>query len=259
MLALARRSLRDWHWLLFYGTVLAAWTGLYMMRAPADLLQSAGYFGAEFWAELCRVEPGMASYPTAFVMWALMTAAMMAPTFVPALAVYDDLAGAGAGSRRGFAELLGGYVSIWLGFAVLAALAQVLLAEIAMLSPVGQSLSPWLTAGLLLTAGGYQFSSLKEACLSQCMAPFAFFMRHWSDAPGTAARLGLRLGALCLGCCWALMLLAFVGGTMNLAWMGAATLLMVLEKLPQVSRFVVRPLGAILIVAGLIVAAGVGL
>lgn len=256
MLALARKSLRDWHWLVFFAAILAAWAGLYAMQLPADLLDGAQIYGAEFWATLCRVEPGLAGYPTAFLMWALMAAAMMAPTFVPALATFDDLAGAGAASRRGFAELLGGYGAIWLGFSLLAALAQVLLAQSAMLSPLGQSASPWLTAGLLIAAGAYQFSALKDACLTQCMAPFSFFMRHWRDTRWNAAKLGLRLGTLCLGCCWALMLLGFVGGTMNLAWMGAATVLMVLEKLPQASRFIVRPLGVVLIFAGLAVATG---
>jgi predicted metal-binding membrane protein len=256
LLALARKSLRDWHWLVFFGAVLAAWAGLYAMQLPAELLAGAELYGAEFWAALCRVEPGWAGYPAAFLMWALMAGAMMAPTFVPALAVFDDFIAGRAARRADFALLLGGYIGIWLGFAALAALAQVWLAQFAMLSPAGQSLSPWLTAALLLTAGAYQFSALKHACLTQCMAPFMFFMTHWHDTRWNAARLGLRLGALCLGCCWALMLLGFVGGTMNLAWMGAATVLMVLEKLPQAGRFVTRPLGGALIIAGLAVAAG---
>jgi len=254
LLGLARKSLQDWHWLVFFAVILAAWAGLYAMQLPADMLRDAQFYGAEFWISLCQVKPGLAGYPTAVLMWALMTAAMMAPTFVPALSTFDDLAGTGAVARRGFAELLGGYAAIWLGFAILAAGAQVMLAQMTMLSPLGQSLSPWLTAALLLTAGGYQFSALKDACLTQCMAPFMFFMQNWREEPWNAARLGLRLGALCLGCCWALMLLAFVGGTMNLAWMGVATILMVLEKLPQLSRFVVRPLGVVLILAGLAVA-----
>ena len=258
MLSLARNRLSDWHWLVFFALVVAAWVALYAMQIraqiPADVLQAARIYGPEFWAGLCRVSPGFAGYPTAFLMWALMSAAMMAPGFVPALATYDDLAGTGAASRRAFAGLIGGYLAIWLGFSLFAAAAQVMLADRAVLSPVGQSLSPWLTAGLLISAGAYQFSALKAACLSKCLAPFAFFMAHWRQDRWNGVYLGARLGALCLGCCWALMLLAFVGGTMNLAWMGAATVLMVLEKLPQISRLVVLPLGLILIVAGLAVA-----
>jgi predicted metal-binding membrane protein len=105
-----------------------------------------------------------------------------------------------------------------------------------------------LTAGLLLFAGLYQFSSLKEACLSKCRQPLTFFMAHWDEGPW---RNGLRLGAVCLGCCWALMALAFVGGVMNVAFMGLAALIMVLEKLPEIGRWVTRPLGVVLIAAAI--------
>jgi len=251
--ALVREALRDGHWLVFFTGVLSAWAMLYAMQLP-----DAELYGPEFWAALCRVAPGLAGYPVAFLMWALMTVAMMAPTLVPALTVFDELSGAGAVHRGGFAELIGGYLLVWLGFAGLAAFAQVLLAETALLSPESRILSPWLTALLLLLAGTYQFSTLKQACLSGCTAPFVFFMRHWRDERLNAVRMGLRMGVVCLGCCWALMSLAFVGGTMNLLWMGAATALMVLEKLPQISRYIVRPLGVALILAGLACAAGVG-
>jgi len=250
VLALARKRLSDWHWLAFFAAVLAAWGLLYAMQPPAGLAAGAALH------QPGSLPPGVAGYPVVFAMWALMTAAMMAPTFVPALATYDDLAGSGAASRGGFFQLVAGYVLIWLGFAALAAGAQIALSSATMLTPLGQSSSNWLTAGLLIGAGGYQFSALKEQCLSQCMQPFAFFMRHWQQTRWNALGMGLRLGALCLGCCWALMLLAFVGGTMNLLWMGLATLFMVLEKLPDVSRFVVRPLGVALIIAGLAVASG---
>ena len=98
-----------------------------------------------------------------------------------------------------------------------------------------------------MLAGAYQFSALKAACLTLCRAPLAFFMTHWAEGPW---RNGLRLGAVCLGCCWALMLLAFVGGVMNLAFMAVAMVLMALEKLPAIGRHVTRPLGGALMVSG---------
>ena len=253
LLAPERNALRDGHWLVFFLGVLSAWIALYAIH-----LGEVGLYGLEFWAALCQVTPGLAGYSVAFMMWALMTVAMMAPTFVPALVVFDDLSRTGAVQRSGFPELVGGYLLVWLGFAGLAAFAQVVLAEAAVLSPDGRIMSPWPTAILLLLAGAYQFSPLKQACLSRCQAPFLFFMHHWRDERWNSIYMGLRMGAVCLGCCWALMLLAFVGGAMNLLWMGAATFLMVLEKLPQISRFTVRPLGVALIFAGLACAAGVG-
>jgi len=214
-------------------------------------------YGLEFWAALCQARPGLAGYPVAFLMWALMTVAMMAPTFVPALLVFDGLRHARAVSCGGFAGFIGGYLSVWLGFAGLAALAQVALSEASALSPAGVSLWPSLTATLLIMAGTYQFSAPKRACLSQCRDPFTFFMCHWRDTRWNALGMGARMGAVCLGCCWTLMSLAFVGGVMNLLWMGAATFLMVLEKLPLFSRYTVRPLGVALIFAGLACALGV--
>ena len=104
-----------------------------------------------------------------------------------------------------------------------AAALQVALFQLGLIGALGQSLSVPLTMALLIGAGVYQFSPLKDACLSRCRAPLTFFMQHWDEGP---FRNGLRLGADCLGCCWALMLLGFVGGTMNLAFMGLAMVLM---------------------------------
>jgi len=145
--------------------------------------------------------------------------------------------------------LVGGYLLVWVGFSVFAAAAQMILFQAGLLDPFGQSLSTALSGILLLGAGIYQFSPLKEACLSKCRRPLTFFMQHWDEGP---FRNGLRLGAVCIGCCWALMLLAFVGGVMNLAFMGLATLIMVFEKLPELGRFITRPLGVALCGAGVV-------
>jgi predicted metal-binding membrane protein len=182
------------------------------------------------------------------LMWALMAAAMMAPTALPAFATYDDL---GRSTQTRFGALVAGYLVIWLGFSVLAGAVQMALFGAGLVSAFGDSLSAWLSVGLLLVAGLYQFSPVKEACLSKCRAPLTFFMAHWDEGP---LRNGLRLGLVCLGCCWALMLLAFVGGVMNIAFMGLATLIMVIEKLPQYGRLLTRPLGAALIAGAFIVA-----
>ena len=243
------RRMTGWHWLVFFALVLGAWGFLYAMQLPAALRDAAAIYGDGFWAALCVVEPGLAGYPAVLAMWAAMSAAMMAPTFLPALATYEDLAATGAATRRGFVELLAGYLAVWLGFSAVAAAAQVALAGAGLVAPTGESRATWLTAALLALAGGYQFTALKEACLSKCRRPLTFFMAHWAPARWNALAMGLRLGALCLGCCWALMALAFVGGTMNLAWMGLATLFMVLEKLPDIGRPLTRPLGVVLLAA----------
>ena len=245
LLALRIRSLRGAHWLAFFAATLAGWALMFWMAVPADLRVLESTYGAAFVEMLCGGDFGASGFGPAFAMWALMSAAMMAPTALPALATYDDLSNVAA---TGFWRLVGGYIAAWLGFSALAALAQVGLYRAGLIGGLGQSLSVPLTMALLIGAGFYQFSALKAACLSRCRAPLTFFIQHWAEGP---FRNGLRLGLDCVGCCWALMLLGFVGGTMNLAFMGLAMVLMTLEKLPDIGRYLTKPLGAALICAGL--------
>ena len=119
---------------------------------------------------------------------------------------------------------MAGYAAVWVGFALAAAGLQLALAR------VGGLAHPALAPALLVLAAGYQVSTLKEACLSKCRQPLTFFMSHWAEGPW---RMGLRLGATCLGCCWALMALGLIGGAMSLGFMALATLLMTAEKLSR--------------------------
>ncbi len=238
MLAGHIRRMAEGHWIALFGAALVLWALLFLMALPETALAVRG---AGFIEAICSITPGTAGLPTAFLMWSIMSAAMMAPTALPAFAAYDDLPST---TPTDLATLIAGYLVIWLGFAGAAAVAQAGLFEAGLIDGLGQSRSVWLTAALLALAGGYQFSALKEACLSRCRTPLTFFMTHWDDG---AFRNGLRLGADCLGCCWALMLLAFVGGTMNLAFMGLAMVLMTLEKLPRYGGHITRPLGGGLI------------
>lgn len=233
-------------WLSFFTAILAAWSALYLMQ-PGEIAFHG--FGRDLLQSLCAPLTGSASYAGILVMWALMSAAMMAPTFVPTLRTYFNLTHTEAATGANAFGLVAGYGLVWLGFSAIAAFAQLSLARFEFVDRLGQSQSLWLTAGLLAVAGAYQFSTMKEACLSQCRAPLMFFMGHWQPGARGAVLMGLRLGAVCLGCCWALMALGFVGGVMNLVWMGIATLLMALEKLPQIGRVVTRPLGLVLLAA----------
>ncbi|TNJ41489.1 DUF2182 domain-containing protein [Phaeobacter sp. B1627] len=240
------RQMTGLHWLLLFAGILSAWAALFAMSVPADLRAAGVTYGGDFWLQLCTMTPDAAGGAKMVLMWALMSAAMMAPTALPAFATYDDLGQSAPGTR--FGDLVLGYLAVWVGFSLLAAAAQMALLRAELISVFGDSRSGLLSGGLLLLAGGYQFAPLKEACLSKCRRPLVFFMQHWDEGP---LRNGLRLGAVCLGCCWALMLLAFVGGVMNLAFMGLATLFMVLEKLPEIGRWLTRPMGAVLLASGL--------
>jgi len=236
------RRMTGAHWLGLFVLILGAWTTLYLMAVPNSLRIAGMLYGADFWASLCMVTPDAVGFAKSVAMWALMSAAMMAPSALPAFATYDDLAHSAPETK--FSHLVGGYLIIWLGFALLAAGLQMALFQASLISTFGDSRSAWLSVILLAGAGAYQFSPMKEACLSKCRRPLTFFMQHWDDGP---FRNGLRLGIVCLGCCWALMLLAFVGGVMSLAFMGLATLIMTFEKLPELGYYLTRPLGAALI------------
>lgn len=215
------------HWMALYATLLLAWAALWATATDAP--------GTDWMADLCRATPDALGVAGASAMWALMGAAMMLPTAVPAFATYDDLAD--AHGLNGGGALVAGYAAVWGGFAVAAGTAQVALSGAGLLDAAGVA-RPWLAALLLALAGLYQFSPLKAACLSRCRAPLTFLMAHWAEGPW---RMGLRLGAACLGCCWALMLLAFVGGMASLGLMALGTLLMAAEKIdagPRLTRLV---------------------
>jgi predicted metal-binding membrane protein len=227
-------------WVAFYALILAAWVMLFTALAGPEAAVARA-MGQPLWLALCRAGVESAGYWPAVAMWSLMGAAMMAPTLLPALKTYDDLSHTSAVPAGGFWALVGGYAAVWLGFAFVAAAAQLALAGL------GAEVMRWGTPALLLLAGLYQFSPIKEGCLSKCRAPLTFFMGHWQPGLAGSARMGVQLGVVCLGCCWALMTLGLIGGAMSLIWMGLATLLMTLEKLPQIGRLVTIPLGLALL------------
>ncbi len=237
-------------WLMFFASVLAAWSALFVLQARDTGAVASDTSGAAFLWSLCSGTVADAGYPTAFLMWSLMALAMMAPTAFPAFRTYQDLTHTSAANALSLAALIAGYLAVWVGFSSSAAVLQVELAARGIVEADGHSTSIALNGALLLVAGLYQFSPLKEACLSACQSPMTFFLGHWRPGVSGAFRLGLGLGAVCLGCCWALMLLAFVAGTMNLVFMGLAMVLMTLEKLPQIGTKLSAPLGGFLLLAG---------
>jgi predicted metal-binding membrane protein len=132
---------------------------------------------------------------------------------------------------------------------------QILLAELELLDSHNR-LNQLLSGGLLVTAGLYQFSSLKEQCQSECVAPMQFFLRHWREGISGGFKMGLRHGVTCVGCCWALMLLAFVGGLTNIWFMVFSAAVMAIEKFPMVGKKLTIPLGVLITLWGVVVLAG---
>lgn len=232
-------------WLWFYSLLLLAWLAVAGFHGgQSELRGLKDAYGADVWIALCAQGVIGANPLLVLGFWAVMATAMMAPTVIPTLRTLDDLIEGGHAPQNAFAQFIAGYLLIWTFTAVLGASVQILLARAGVLDPLGESLTTAFTAGLLGLAGLYQFTRLKAACLSQCRAPLTFFMQYWGESPW---RMGLRMGLNCVGCCWALMLLAFAGGMSSMAMMGLATALMILEKLPDIGRYLTRPLGAALL------------
>lgn len=177
------------------------------------------------------IDPAAAA--VTFAMWAAMVFAMMLPSAVPMFTTYSDIAAEAARKKMRVPSvfvLAGGYVSVWLAFAVLASAAQLALVWLGTLSPAMTPLAPALAGTTLIAAGAYQFTSAKYACLVRCRAPFSILFTRWRTSAHGMYRLGLEEGLFCLGCCWALMVVMFAVGVMNVVWMAVLTVLMVAEK-----------------------------
>lgn len=248
-------DIRSVLWLAVFGTVLAAWIWLYLMATGMDLdwIGRPGPQGAAMRAMDPRMDMPMTDFGTLFGMWAVMMAAMMLPTMVPTLRAYEDLMASANGTRAGWIALLAGYMAVWLVFAALIAGVQQALLFAGTVDMLGIATSGWLQGGLLIGVGAFQFSRAKAVCHGVCHAPMSYFLGHWRPGARGGLRMGLALGAFCVGCCWGFMALGFVGGVMSLLWMGLATAFMVLEKLPQVGERLIRPAGVALIIGGLAV------
>lgn len=200
----------------------------------------------------------VANVVAVFLMWAVMMAAMMLPGATPMVQFYDDLARrtettAVAGRRTGL--FVAAYLALWSLFSLGATLTQWGLQSLFLLTPMGASTSPAVTAALFLIAALYQFTPLKRACLTACRTPLGFLTTEWQSGDKGAFLMGLRHGALCIGCCWALMALIFAGGTMNLTWMAALTLAVTVEKMAFSGKWCDVGLGIALLAAGLVYAA----
>jgi len=241
---------------IFFMLIAAAWLVLFAWSlnpdtplAEFDLHTIPLFFSPLRLASLCRSPASEMSAGTNIAMWGLMSVGMMLPTATPIIGAYFTLASTQPLRIRAsnIWGLLGGYVAVWFAFSFGAGLAQWTLARLGLMSIPGLSGYAPLSVALLLVAGLYQFSAIKAACLSRCRSPFGFLISAWRDGFVGAFNMGVRHGLDCLGCCWALMLLAFVGGAMNLIWMGIATGLMALEKLPSIGRPLTKPLGILLI------------
>jgi predicted metal-binding membrane protein len=204
-----------------------------------------------------------------FAMWAVMMIGMMAGSAAPMLLLFAGVQrthgpgqpatpklGGGQRAKAGVpmaVPLFGlGYLTVWIGFSACAALAQEGLHRAALMSAGMASSSPRVSGAILIAAGVYQWTPFKGACLAHCRSPLGFLMTNWRDGAIGAFRMGLAHGTHCLGCCWALMGVLFAVGVMNLLWVAALTVLVLIEKAGPWGYTAARVAGAAIIVWGIL-------
>lgn len=219
--------------------LLAALSWVYLFRLAGDM------------ATLGAMQPvwkpwGALDALLTFAMWAVMMVGMMVPSAAPMVLVFVAINRRRA--ARGDAYLptgafVLGYLVVWTAFSALATLAQWALHSAALLSPMMTGTSPLLGGALLIAGGAFQWTPLKHACLARCRSPLGFLLGEWRDGPRGALVMGLRHGAFCTGCCWALMALLFVGGVMNLLWVALIAAFVLLEKVLPAGDAVAKAAG----------------
>ncbi len=213
---------------------------------PMDRLAMSGAWGVDYWIAM-------------LVMWWVMMVAMMLPSAAPMILMFGQIARRTGGERGHVmltAWLAAGYCFAWLAFSIAATCLQMALEKAGLVHGMMMwSLDPYLSAALLAAAGLYQLTPIKRACLTSCRSPVAFFMAHWRRGPAGALHMGLVHGAYCVGCCWFLMALLFVGGIMNLVWIAGLAALVLIEKLAPRGRTVAVLLGVVCMAGSLYILA----
>ena len=231
------------------GVVVLAW---------AYLLLGAGMSMHEMGEMPMAREPALwtpAYFAVVMTMWAVMMAAMMLPSAAPMILLYDKIARHRVpdGDYALVVGLFGlGYVLVWGAFSLMAVVLQFGLDQATLLSPMMSTTSTWLAGAVLIAAGLYQWTPLKQTCLRRCRSPLEFLITEWRDGGKGALLIGFRHGAYCLGCCWALMLLLFVGGIMNLVWIAAIAVFIAVEKLAPAGHWIGKGAGVVMATWGAI-------
>ena len=228
------------------GVTALAWIGLIRMSAFVNPSAPLEAMQIRPWEPL--------DFGLVLLMWILMMVGMMVPTAAPMTLTYAAVARKAARNRTPVPPTMvfvAGYVFLWALFSVLAASAQWGLDQVALLSPTMVTTSPTLGAALLIGAGTYQLTPFKRVCLNRCRSPAHRLSSGWKDGVGGAFRMGMEHGTFCVGCCWALMGLLFVGGVMNLLWVAFIAAVVFAEKLFPAGERLARAIGALMVAAGI--------
>ena len=228
--------------------------GLVLARAPGPCHDDVAADGATSPLPASGAASGAPSGATAFVAWLVMIGAMMLPTVVPLVRLFVPVTARVPHRVAARLACVGGYLAVWSGFAAVVTLGLGGVDALVRGHPPGRS-ADLVLGSTLVVAGLFQFSRLKHACLTACRSPWGFLWQHYRRGVRGGWTLGVRHGLMCLGCCWALMLVMFGAGVSSLLWMLALTGFMIVEKTAAYGPRLVAPLGGALVLAGFAVVA----
>lgn len=243
-----------------------AWVYMVWLAGNMDGMSTDGMptpsSGGAAGVALARMRPWTpAEFVAMFVMWAVMMVGMMVPSASPMVLLYARVGRLAAARGKPLAAtgfFAGGYLLAWTAFSLAATLGQWGLDAALLLNPMMASANSTFSGLVLVAAGLFQWTPQKDACLKHCRAPLSFIQQHGGfrrDAQGSLA-VGFRHGLYCIGCCWALMALLFVGGVMNIFWIAAISVLVLAEKVAPAGRLVSRVAGSMLLAAGTLLLVG---
>ncbi|MCW3106577.1 MAG: metal-binding protein [Segetibacter sp.] len=191
-----------------------------------------------------------------FLMWLVMMIAMMTPSVAPLILLFTKVNRQKREQQTPFVNtwyLFIGYFVVWGGFSLIATILQWVLQQITWLNPDMIITNKILGSIILIAAGVFQFTPLKQTCLNFCKSPLQFIYSHWKDGKKGAVAMGIRNGTYCVGCCWVLMVLLFVSGVMNILWVALITLFVLIEKVTAKSKWISLTAGSVLIIYGVLV------
>ena len=234
------------------GLIVAAW--VYLWEGAGMGMSALDMTTLTLFPHLQAEVPGSmpVGWSVVIAMWWIMMVAMMTPSAAPLVLLYGVVLRRHTQNAQDVfmltLMLLSGYLVSWLAFATVATVFQLGLQPLGLMSEMMLwSRSRTLSAFVLALAGAYQFSPFKHKCLAQCRSPVRFLTQYWRPGRIGSLLLGLRHGAYCVGCCWMLMALLFVGGVMNLVWIAVLTIVVLLEKLSPAGAGIGRLSGALLL------------
>ena len=236
---------------LFIISILAWLYIIYLYRQMEVMNMDALFFAMPMTPEWTATD-----FIFMFLMWLVMMIAMMTPSVAPLILLFAKVNRQRKEQQSPFVNtfyLFTGYFVVWGGFSLIATLLQWLLQQLSWLNPDMIITNKILGAIILIAAGIFQFTAIKQTCLSYCKSPLDFIYKHWGEGKNGAIKMGFKNGAYCVGCCWVLMVLLFVSGVMNILWVALIALFVLIEKVSAKSKWISFVAGSLLIALGALV------